>query len=362
MDDFKQQLAAAGFSGELDDSVEAKEFYSHDASLFEVVPQLVVMPKNSADVQKLVKLVAKHKKKMPQLSLTARSAGTDMSGGAVNDLQVVFADGNEYTVKALNRRELVAKMGQKTFEGRLYKRLFELCERHYDEIKAAKPKVSKNSMGYNLWDVWDRDSGEFHLEKLIVGAQGTLGFTTDIKFRLVPRRPPSGLLVLFLRDIDALGEIIPRVLGHKPATMECFDDATLLLSIKFMPYFLKMLGLPKFIHLLFSLIPDGFQLLRGIPKMVLMVEVNGQTEDEVRAQVKALHRDLKQYRARYEINGFEEDPTEGKSEKFWIMRRHAFNLLRKKVKEKHTAPFIDDLVVNPEHLTEFLPKIRRIIK
>jgi FAD/FMN-containing dehydrogenase len=217
-------------------------------------------------------------------------------------------------------------------------------------------------MGYNLWDVWERDQGIFDLTKLIVGSQGTLGFVTDIKFRLVPARAHSGLLVLFLRDIEALGEIIPKVLEFHPATFECFDDATLLLSIKFMPYFLKMLGLAKFIHLLISLIPDGLQLLRGVPKMVLMVEFNGQSEDEVRQKVKALHAQLKQYRARYEINGFEEDPTEGKSEKFWIMRRNAFNLLRSKVKEKHTAPFIDDLVVNPGYLTQFLPQLRAIVK
>jgi FAD/FMN-containing dehydrogenase len=442
MDEIKRKLAAAGFGGELDDSAEAKAFYSHDASLFELVPQLVVKPKTSSDVQKLVKLVAENKKAMPSLSLTARSAGTDMSGGAVNEsiivdfnrhfakiekvtndeghaqpgvfyrdfekatlkhgslmpsypasrelctiggmvnnnsggeksleygktenfvneLKVIFADGNEYTVKPLNRRELVAKMGQKTFEGRLYKQLFELCEKHYNKIKAAKPKVSKNSMGYNLWDVWDRDTGMFNLEKLIVGSQGTLGFTTDIKFRLVPHRPHSGLLVLFLRDIDDLGELIPKVLEFRPATFECFDDATLLLTLKFMPYFLKMLGLKKFIHLLFSLIPDGLQLLRGIPKMILMIEFNGKTEEEVREKIKALHRQLKQYRARYEINGFEEDPTEGKSEKFWTMRRNAFNLLRSKVRDKHTAPFIDDLVVNPEYLADFLPKLRRIVK
>jgi FAD/FMN-containing dehydrogenase len=442
MDDIKQKLAAGGFTGEMDDSAETKAFYSHDASLFELVPQLVVMPKTSDDVQKLVKLVSASKKKMPELSVTARSAGTDMSGGAVNEsiivdfnkhftkiekvtpteahaqpgvfyrdfeketlkhgvlmpsypasrelctiggmvnnnsggeksleygktenfvqeLKVVFADGNEYTVRPLNRRELVAKMGQNTYEGHIYKKLFELCEKHYDHIKAAKPKVTKNSMGYNLWDVWDRSTGIFNMEKLIVGSQGTLGFTTDIKFRLVPHRPHSGLLVLFLRDIDALGDIIPKVLESKPATFECFDDATLLLTIKFMPYFLKMLGLKKFIHLLFTLIPDGFQLLRGIPKMILMVEFNGKTEEEVRLKIKALHRELKQYRARYEINGFEEDPTEGKSEKFWTMRRNAFNLLRSKVKDKHTAPFIDDLVVAPEYLTQFLPKLRIIVK
>ena len=128
-----------------------------------------------------------------------------------------------------------------------------------------------------------------------------------------------------------------------------------------MPSFLKLLGLKKFIHLLISLIPDGFQLLRGIPKLVLMVEFNGNTEAEVRQKVKDLHADLKVKRARYEINGIEEDPTEAKSEKFWVMRRQSFNLLRSKVKDKHTAPFIDDLIVRPEYMPELLPTLRKII-
>jgi FAD/FMN-containing dehydrogenase len=280
----------------------------------------------------------------------------------VTELKFVFADGVERTVKPLNRRELLAKIGQEDFEGKVYKGLYDLLEKHYDKIKAAKPNVTKNSTGYNLWDVWDRDAGVFDLNKLIVGAQGTLGFVTDIHFKLVPARPHSGLLVLFLRDIDDLGEIIPKVLEHKPATFESFDDATLWLSIRFMPSFLKLLGVKRFIHLLITLIPDGLQLLRGIPKLILMVEFNGETEDEVRGKIKALHRELKKTKARYEINGFEDDATEGKSEKFWIMRRYSFQLLRSKVKDKHTAPFIDDLVVNPPYLSEFLPKIRKIIK
>jgi FAD/FMN-containing dehydrogenase len=442
MDEFKQTLIARGFTGELNDAPDALEFYSHDASMFEIKPQLVVAPKTAKDVEKIVSLVSERKKKMPELSITARSAGTDMGGGAINDsvivdfnkhftkieevtheaahvqpgvfyrdfekrtllkkalmpsypasrdlctvggmvnnnsggekslefgktenyvseLRVVFADGIERSVKPLDRRELVKKMAQDDFEGQVYKQLFELVEKQYDEIKQAKPNVTKNSTGYNLWDIWDRETGVFDLTKLIVGAQGTLGFVTDIHFRLVPSRPHSGLLVMFLKDIDELGEIIPKVLEAKPATFESFDDATLWLSIRFMPSFLKLLGLPKFIHLLITLIPDGFQLLRGIPKLILMVEFNGDTEEEVRRKVKELHRGLKKYRARYEINGFEEDPTEGKSEKFWIMRRQSFNLLRSKVKDKHTAPFIDDLVVNPPYLAEFLPQIRKIIK
>jgi FAD/FMN-containing dehydrogenase len=442
MDDLKQKIIAAGFTGELDDSQEKLELFSHDASMFEIVPKLAVAPKTANDVERLVKFVADNKKANPHLSLTARSAGTDMSGAAINDsiivdfqahlnklikvdskkatvqpgmffrdfdiatakhdgllpsypasrdlasvggmvnnnsggekslefgktdlyvpaMKFVFADGIERVVKPLNRTQLIAKMAQKDFEGKVYKQLFELIEAHYDELKAAKPNVSKDSTGYHLWNVWDRETGIFDLSKAIIGAQGTLGLVTEATFKLVPRPKHSGLLVLFMRDIDGLGELINTVMSHKPATFEGFDDQTLLLSLKFMPSFLKMLGPIKFIHLLLTLIPDGFQLLRGFPKLVLMVEFTGETEDEVRQKIVALHKDLKPYKARYEINGFEEDPTEAASEKFWIMRRNSFKLLRSKVKDKHTAPFIDDFIVNPENLPEFFPKIRKIIK
>jgi FAD/FMN-containing dehydrogenase len=440
MDDIKNQLTEHGFTGDLDDTAEALAFYSHDASMFELVPKLVIKPKNTKDVEAAVKLIGENKKTHPDLSLTARSAGTDMSGAAINEsiivdfnayfreiisvkgdiavtqpgvffrdfdvatgdyllpsypasrdlasvggmlnnnsggerslefgktekyvpeLKLVFADGIERIVKPLKKDELDAKMAQDDFEGKVYKDLFTLIDGNYEKIKAAKPKVSKNSTGYKLWDVWDRETGIFDMTQMIIGAQGTLGFVTEGTFKLVPRPKHSGLLVLFMHDIDNLGELITTVLKHKPASFESFDDATLLLSMKFLPSFLKMLGPVRFIHLLLTLIPDGIQLLRGFPKLVLMIEFNADTEAEVRSKIVTLHKELAPYKGRYEINGFEEDPTEAAGEKFWIMRRNSFQLLRSKVKDKHTAPFIDDLIVNPEHLSQFLPQLRVIIK
>lgn len=437
MKDFTQKLKKAGFTGDIDDSEETRNLYSHDASMFEIKPEVVVFPKNSNDVKTLVRFVTECKKANPHLSLTARSAGTCMSGGAINDsviadfnryftgidsvqphsghaqpgvfyrdfeketlkinalmpsfpasrelctiggmvannaggeksleygktedfvteLKVVLADGNEYTIKPLNKHELDIKMINKSFEGRLYKDVFELVDENYDAIKAAKPKVSKNSTGYNLWDVWDRSTGIFDITKLFVGSQGTLGFVTDIHFRLVPATKYSGVLVVFMKNMDNLGEVINAVMAHKPATFESFDNYTLNLSIKFFPYFRKTIGWKGLIKLAFQLIPDALVLLKGVPKLILLIEFTGAEQSEVDEKITAMHQSLKQFK----LEAIEEDDTEARAWKFRIMRRESFNLLRKKVKNKHTAPFIDDLVVPPADLPEFLPRLRKII-
>jgi hypothetical protein len=50
MEQIKNELVKLGFKGELDDSASAKENYSHDASMFEVRPELVAMPMDARDV------------------------------------------------------------------------------------------------------------------------------------------------------------------------------------------------------------------------------------------------------------------------------------------------------------------------
>lgn len=426
------------FKGEFITDEIALDTASHDASLFELKPEIVAVPKDSADIQALVKYVVENKKKLPDLSLTVRSAGTDMSGGAINtsiivdvkpymnsvstvtstsatlqpgvyyrdfdaktkeleamlpsypasrdlctvggmvannsggekslrygktadyvtELQVILSDGNEYTVKPLHKDELVRKMSKADFEGKLYKNIFELCEQHYDAIKAAKPKVTKDSTGYHLWDVWDRELGIFDLGKLIIGSQGTLGIVTNISVRLVERPKHSGVLVCFMKDTESLGDVINTVLKHNPATFESFDDNTLWLSFKFFFSFIKKLGFRLWLQTALQLIPDALALTRGIPKLVLMIEFTGNTVEEVEQHIIAMEQDLKQYKMLY----MERDETEAKANKFWLMRRESFNLLRQKVKDKHTAPFIDDLVIPPPRLPEAWPQLRRIIK
>ena len=424
--------------GDIDADDATREFYSHDASLFELKPELVVFPRDTSDIRAVVSYVKQHKKDNPSLSIAARSRGTDMSGAAINDsiildvsrymkairdvsaesatvepgmmykdfevetlkfgsimpsypasrdlagmggivnnnsggekslqygkteryvkqLKVVLSDGNEYVLKKLTRDELNEKMDKDDFEGNLYRQTFELVDQHYDEIKSAAPKVTKDSTGYHLWNIWDKDAQTFDLTKLFVGGQGTLGIVTESTLSLVPKPSHAGTLVCYMHSIDNLGELIPAVLAHKPATFECFDDNTLWLSFKFIFAFITRLGFITWAMMCLQLIPDGLALIRGIPKLILLIEFTGDSTEEVKAKIHTAKKDLK----RFDFTYMEEDDTEFESRKFWLMRRESFNLLRSKVKDKHTAPFIDDLVVPPSRLSEFLPQLRAIIK
>ncbi len=73
------------FRGEVEDDEETLDKYSHDASLLEVRPKVVVYPLDKEDVKNLVKWVGENKVTYPELSITPRSAGTDMSGAAIGE-------------------------------------------------------------------------------------------------------------------------------------------------------------------------------------------------------------------------------------------------------------------------------------
>lgn len=63
--------------------------YSHDDSIFEVLPEVVVKPKGLEDLQKLIDFVNIKKGEGRQISLTPRNSGSCMSGGSLNQHIIV---------------------------------------------------------------------------------------------------------------------------------------------------------------------------------------------------------------------------------------------------------------------------------
>jgi len=426
--------------GDVTDAYEALAAYSTDASIFQVHPELVVAPHSSEDIKNLVKFVSSHggSTGSPRLSLTARAAGTDMSGGPLTEsivldflkyfqgikridednreitvlpgtyyrdfekatlekglilpcytaskelctvggmvannsggektltygktidyvkkLKVVFSDGHEYETRPLSRSELDLKMSQDNFEGKLYSNLFNLIEKNKQLIARAKPRVHKNSAGYYLWDVWDGKT--FDINKLLVGSQGTLGLVTEITFGLVKPKEHAALLVIFIDHLDELPGVVSRVLTHKPESFESYDDHTMKLAVRFMPDMIKQLGAKNLFSLALKFWPEvKMILIGGVPKFILVAEFTGDSEYEVYDKAYKAEADLKEFDLGTHIA-----KNDAEENKYWTIRRESFNLLRKHVRGLHTAPFIDDVVVLPEKLGEFLPMLTAIIK
>ncbi len=438
MAQLETKIKALKLEGEVLADEHSRMSAARDASIFEVVPEVVVKPKNTEDIKKLVRFAAAEKAHNPTLSLSARSAGTCMSGGSlsesivldftahinrvgeigdswaevepgaywrdfekatlehnlimpsypaskhlcgvggvvannaggekslsygktenyVEELTVVLADGNEYVIKPLHEKELEAKLKLPTFEGDLYRKIHHLINSNYELLQAAKPKVSKNSAGYYLWNVWDKKERVFNLCKLLVGSQGTLGIITKVKFALVRPKPKAKLLVMFLNDIASLGKIIDEVLTFGPETFESYDDHTFGLAMRFLPGILQRMKGNAF-KLFFQFLPEmGMVLTGGMPKLVLIAEFTGYDQASVDKQAQAAQKAVtEKFKVKTHLTKNEQEAS-----KYWTVRRESFNLLRQHVSGKHTAPFIDDITVRPEFLPEFLPQLDSVFK
>lgn len=272
----------------------------------------------------------------------------------VKKLKVVLSDGNEYTFGPLSKDELDAKMKLQTFEGSIYKRMYDLIEKNYDAIQAARPKVSKNAAGYSLWKIWDKNT--FDLTKLFVGSEGTLGITTEITFALVEPKPISKLLVIFVTDLSTLPSLVQKVLAHKPESFESYDDNTFKFAIRFFPDIVKSMktGLLK---LMYRFLPEFSMILSGgVPKLVLLAEFTGTDENEVLARAEQAQKDIASFGFKTNISKSPKD-----AEKYWTIRHESFNLLRHHGGKKRTVPVFDDIVVDPQKLPEFLPRLTALM-
>ncbi len=429
----------AQLDGDVEFDGKTLEKYSRDASLFKVVPQMVVFPKHTQDIVSLVRFVAENKIKFPWLTLTARAAGTCMSGGSLSEgivmdvtrymntdsvdldkmeaviepglfyrtfeqdtlpkhvslpvypaskslaalggmimnncggektlrygqihkfvkkMQVILADGSQVELRKLTRDELRAKMAQEDFEGEIYRRIYDLLMANKDLIKDAKPKTSKNSAGYYLWNIWDEENDTFDLTQLLTGSQGTLAMMTEATMRLEEVEDHTRLVVLFMKKWQKLPDIVNKILPVGVESMETFDDVTMRLGLRFMPQIAKRVG-QNFFRFALRFLPEVIMGIRmfGMPKLLVLVEISEKTAEAADKKVKEVEQAVK---SQHILSRTVRD--EADADKYWAMRRESFALLRKSLGDKKTAPFIDDVCVKPEELPVVLPKIIEILK
>lgn len=273
----------------------------------------------------------------------------------VRKLEVVFANGEQATLSALTGAALQEKTREQSESGRIHKEMLALVKNNLEHIQKAKPTVSKNSSGYYLWNIYDKETDTLDLSKIVVGSQGTLACVTSATFTGVKPKMHTRMLVMFVPSTTDLGEIIPKLLVHKPETLESYDDHTFKIAIKFFKDIALRMG-GNMITLGFQFLPEFWMALTGgVPKIILMAEFAEDSEKEVERKIEVAYKDMKSFKL-----PIKRMYTAGQAKKYWTFRRESFNLLRNHLAGLRTAPTIDDIVVHPKDLPEFLPKMDAI--
>ena len=263
--------------------------------------------------------------------------GTNASGPRAVKYGSTKSHVEELKVLLWNGKEILAKsyrLDSEEFQHLLsenpeIEEVFNLIRSNLSLILERKPVVTKNSSGYNVFDLADSiKRGRFDLHKLFIGSEGTLGIVTEIKLRLVPAPRRRVTALAFLDDLDRAGEAALNLRTLGPSKLEMIESNLM-----------DLMGRERF----------------GLPRdaeVALFVEF----DEDPELKLEELRKLWKEQYPRLEIRTAT-DPRE--QEILWRSRDDALPILYRLDRRKKPWPFVDDIVVPVERTPEM---IRGLVK
>lgn len=276
--------------------------------------------------------------------------GTNASGartlkyGATKDhvlsLDVVMADGGLFDARplTLGRPEMGASVHQSGLAGKAFASVLEDIGAARARIRASLPQVVKNSCGYRVETLLeDIALGEpLPVQKLFIGAEGTLGLVTEATLALTPLPPERGLAMAYFPSVSASGEAVSGILALGPSAVEIMDSHYLALVRQHDPQ-------------LDAMLPERTD-------TALLIEVEGCGKDEIDEKMAALRRHL----AGASVLRFVPAMTADETAHLWQVRKSAVALMQRRPGARQPLPFIEDIAVHPRRLTECMDFLRKL--
>jgi FAD/FMN-containing dehydrogenase/Fe-S oxidoreductase len=227
--------------------------------------------------------------------------------------------------------------------------LLALGAREADEIAARFPKVQRRVGGYNL-DALLPGRNDLNLAHILIGSEGTLGFTTQVELKLAPllgRRAVGACH--FGRFYDAM-DAAQHIVRLKPIGVELIDRT--------------MIELAREIAMFR---PTLEQFVRGDPDAILLVEFGEDDQDENLRRLKQLGELMGDLGYAWSNSGAKQggvveilDPALQTA--ITEVRTSGLNIMMSMKEEGKPVSFVEDCAVPLEHLAEYTAKLTAVFE
>tara|TARA_B100001559_G_scaffold130630_1_gene109906 strand:+ start:1413 stop:4325 length:2913 start_codon:yes stop_codon:yes gene_type:complete len=258
----------------------------------------------------------------------------------VREMEVILSDSSKAYFEELSGKRLEDKISLDNLEGKIYRDVMSMSSKYYDEINAKYSKVNRRVGGYNL-DLVHPNSNKLNLVNIMVGSEGTLAAVTKAKLNLEPLPKYVGLAILHFTDLIESMEATVATLEEGPAAVEHIGKM-IITQAK------QSLGFSR-----------NLDFLQGEPTDILVVEMNGETDNEVRSKIKKLSEKMRRLNLSYAITTLF-DPA--KISQVWAMRQAGLGLMMNIPGDKKPIPFVEDTAVSPEKLPEYVKRFDEIVR
>lgn len=267
----------------------------------------------------------------------------------VLELKCLLSDGSEALFKKIDEKTFQLKQTGVRLENKIYRQAAEILsnEKNVLQIKEEYPKstVTRRNTGYAL-DVLLQSHEKkaidgFDLCKLITGSEGTLCLITEVKINLSPLPPKHiQLVAAHFNSVQETLKAVPQIMEHKPRAVEMMDKIVLDCtkeSIKYEPY--------RFF-------------VEGDPQGILIIEIGGDTEDELHQKVQTIVAHLKREKLGYTypvIEGVE------KIKQVWALRSAGLGLLANVPGDAKAVAIIEDTAVAVNDLPNYIDEVTELL-
>ena len=255
-------------------------------------------------------------------------------------LQTVLADGTivELQPAAASMAVVPAEDPQTARLASLAEGMATILAEERATIRQFQPPERRSHGGYRLDDL-ERD-GLIDLPRLLCGAEGTLGIVTEATLETVPADGARAVGLLLFDSLDKAAEAAVRLLPLGPSACDLFDK--------------RHLTLARSAKVTFDL------LIPPIADAGLLVEFTADDQAACGRQLDEALRRIQSVRRLCIDVRRAEDETDAAL--FWELSRHVVSTLHGVRGASRPVPFIEDVIVPPDRLPDFLRRLQEVLK